>query len=126
MTDEKTYPIHFDHNLNIHIDSHSLSPEIKKELENMLNERENRFEHETLPEINHMIKSRSYGFEVKLTTNEGKIEEIVQNHIDKEIERAEAWERGLVEDDKRLAEQIEKEFEAWEKGELQVDTELTW
>ena len=118
MTDKQTYNIHFNHNLNIFIDSYSLDADIKKELETMLNERENNFDNSSFTEINHIIKSRPFGFEVQLTTDAGKIEDIVQDHISKEKELEliadEKFANALID----LNAQIQKEFELYEKGEL--------
>ena len=120
MTDKKTYNIHFDHDLNITIDSNSLNSEIKKELENMLNERENQFDNSTLPEINHVIKSNGFGFEVQLSTDEGKIEDIVKEHISEQKELELAADEKFANVLQDLNNQIRKEFEQLEKGELSL------
>lgn len=118
MTDKQTYNIHFDHDLNITIDSNALDPEIKKELENMLNERENQFDNSTLPEINHAIQSHSFGFEVHLSTDEGKIEDIVKEHIQEQKELELEADKNFANALDNLNNQILKEFEQLEKGEL--------
>ena len=118
MTDKQTYNIHFDYDLNISIDSNALDPEIKKELENMLNERENQFDNSTLPEINHAIKSHSFGFEVQLSTDEGKIEDIVKEHIQEQKDLELEADKNFANALDNLNNQILKEFEQLEKGEL--------
>ena len=97
MTDKQTYNINFDYNLNIEIQSNSLNEEAKEVLETMLNERENDLNYDTLPEIDHMIKSNSFGFEVQLSTSEGKIEDIVENFIQeqKELQEQLEYEQGM-------------------------------
>ena len=120
MTDKQTYNIHFDHDLNISIDSNALDPEIKKELENMLNEREDQFDNSTLPEINHAISSHSFGFEVHLSTDEGKIEDIVKEHIQEQKELKLAADEKFSNALNDLNDLVRKEFEQLEKGEFQI------
>ena len=121
MTDKKTYNIHFDYNLTISIDSKTLDSEVKKELENMLNERENEFDNTTLPEINHSIQSKSFGFEVKLMTDKGKIEDIVKEYIQKQKDLEYEAEQELVNSYENLNNQLIKELELYEKGELIIN-----
>ena len=112
MTDKMTLQINFDHNMNVEIQSNSLDSEVKDTLEDMINDRENNYNYETLPEIDHMIKSNSFGFEVQLSTDEGKIVEIVEDHIkeQKELQELQVHEEGmhLI----NLNEQLNKELDA--------------
>ena len=112
MTDRMTLQAKIDYNtLNIEIQSNSLDEEVKETLQNMINERENDLDYETLPEINHIIKSNSNGFEIQLNTNEGKIVEIVEDHIKEQKELVEA---AILEEHNLLVnlhEQLNKELD---------------
>lgn len=120
MTDKQTYNIHLDYDLNITIDSNALDPEVKQTLENMLNEREKSLDNTTLPEINHAIQSHSFGFEVHLSTDEGKIEDIVKEYIQEQKELELAADEKFSNALNDLNDLVRKEFEQLEKGELQI------
>lgn len=120
MTDKLTYNINFDHNLQVEIQSNSLDPEIKQELESMINERENTMDYSTLPEIDHMIKSNSFGFEVQLSTDDGKIIDIVKEHIEEQKELELLQEEKFANILPELTDQLNKELDMYEKGELSL------
>ena len=112
MTDKITFQIEFDHDLNVEIKSNSLSKEQKETLEEMINEREQYMNYETLPELDHIIKSNSFGFEVDISTNEGKILEIVDEHIQTQKQLEEQQELEELYRFDRITEQLNKELDA--------------
>jgi len=112
MTDKITFQIEFDHDLNVEIKSNSLSKEQKETLEDMINEREQYMNYETLPELDHVIKSNSFGFEVDISTNEGKILEIVNEHIQTQKQLEEQAELEELYRLDRITEQLNKELDA--------------
>jgi hypothetical protein len=97
MTDKMTFQIDFDHDMNVEIKSNSLSEEVKSTLEDMINERENNMDYSTLPEIDHVIKSNSFGFEVDISTSEGEIVEIIEkfNEEQKELQELQQYEQDM-------------------------------
>ena len=112
MTDKMTFQIEFDHDLNVEIKSNSLSKEQKETLEDMINEREQSMDYTTLPELDHIIKSNSFGFEVDISTNEGKILEIVDEHIQTQKQLEEQVELEELYRFDRITEQLNKELDA--------------
>jgi len=112
MTDKMTFQIEFDSDLNVEIKSNSLSKEQKETLEDMINEREQYMDYETLPELDHIIKSNSFGFEVDILTNEGKILEIVDEHIQTQKQLEEQAELEELYRLDRITEQLNKELDA--------------
>jgi len=112
MTDKMTFQIEFDSDLNVEIKSNSLSKEQKETLEDMINEREQSMDYTTLPELDHIIKSNSFGFEVDISTNEGKILEIVDEHIQTQKQLEEQIEFEELYRLDRVTEQLNKELDA--------------
>ena len=112
MTDKMTFQIEFDSDLNVEIKSNSLSKEQKETLEDMINEREQYMDYETLPELDHIIKSNSFGFEVDILTNDGKILEIVDEHIQTQKQLEEQAELEELYRLDRITEQLNKELDA--------------
>jgi hypothetical protein len=110
MTDKITFQINFDYNMNVEIQSNSLSEELKETLSTMINERENFMDYTTLPELDYTIKSNSFGFEVDISTNDGKVLDIVEDHIkeQKELQKIQQYEQDMYFVD--LNEQLNKEL----------------